>query len=212
MKVRVLALFLAVIIGFALVPPAPAHALTVTGLVIEFRCDGMFVPSDYVLNSNRDNTGAGSEAYTIEVRDGFGKLLYLETGILALGVLNRPGGFFVPYSAAPAANPISFHWYSDAGNGLPQQLVYTAFGECPGLPLAPPEAEPVPGGFGQRMVVCDVAIYDEPAGQPVGDNKVTMYQNWHMNLTPVMGPDGQLWTEIFVAGPHTGYIPTACVW
>jgi len=56
-----------------------------------------------------------------------------------------------------------------------------------------------------------VAIFDQPAGSPVGENKVTTGQHWYVNLTPVKGPDGRNWTEIFVAGPNTGFIPTACV-
>jgi hypothetical protein len=56
-----------------------------------------------------------------------------------------------------------------------------------------------------------VAVYDQPAGSPVGENKVTTGQHWNVNLTPVKGPDGRNWTEIFVAGPNTGFVPTACV-
>jgi hypothetical protein len=50
-----------------------------------------------------------------------------------------------------------------------------------------------------------------PAGNPVGDDMVMAGQAWYINPTPETGPDAQNWTEIFVAGEQTGYIPTACV-
>ena len=73
------------------------------------------------------------------------------------------------------------------------------------------QAVPVPAGFKQYTVTCDSAVYDMPGGTAVGDNMVHTGQAWYLNTTPVSGPDGQNWTEIFVAGVHTGYIPTACV-
>ncbi|MBN1966914.1 MAG: hypothetical protein JW910_19835 [Anaerolineae bacterium] len=73
------------------------------------------------------------------------------------------------------------------------------------------QAVPVPEGFLQYNIVCDSAVYDEPGGKAVGDNMVTAGQAWHINPEPVTGPDGQSWTEIFVAGVHTVYIPTSCI-
>lgn len=73
------------------------------------------------------------------------------------------------------------------------------------------EAPPVPSGFVQKLITCDVAVYDSPAGTPVGDNMIKAGQEWHVNPVPVAGTDGQDWTEIFVGGVHTGFIPTHCV-
>jgi hypothetical protein len=69
----------------------------------------------------------------------------------------------------------------------------------------------IPGQFALRTIVCDTPVYDGPAGLPVGDNVVFSGQTWYVNTTPVIGGDGQLWTEIFVAGIYNGYVPTRCV-
>ncbi len=73
------------------------------------------------------------------------------------------------------------------------------------------EAAPVPAGFQQHNLVCDSAVYDSPGGTPVGANMVHAGQAWFVSPTPTTGPDGQSWTEIFVAGPNDGYIPSSCV-
>lgn len=70
---------------------------------------------------------------------------------------------------------------------------------------------PIPAGFKQHNIVCTTAVYDMPAGQPVGVDRVLAGQDWHLNPTPKLGPDGQYWTEVFVGGLRNPYIPTACV-
>lgn len=70
---------------------------------------------------------------------------------------------------------------------------------------------PVPEGFVQTSLTCSTAVFDRPGGEPVGANAVYAGQTWYLNPTPVEGPDGTRWTEIFVAGPHTVFIPTECV-
>jgi hypothetical protein len=199
------------VVALLAVLAGPASAVSVTGLSIDFSCDRMHVSDPYTIVYNRDNTGSGREAVTIEVRDGMGKLLHYEAGSEPLGTVHIPGGFNISYSATPEWNPIVLRWYSDAGNGLPRQIARELGGKCEGLPWAPSQEVPVPPGFEQREITCDVPVYDQPAGSPVGDNRVTAGQHWNVNLTPVAGPDGRNWTEIFVAGPNTGFIPTACV-
>lgn len=70
---------------------------------------------------------------------------------------------------------------------------------------------PIPAGFKQHNIVCTSPVYDMPAGQPVGVDRVLTGQDWHVNPTPKLGPDGQYWTEIFVGGLRNPYIPSACV-
>ena len=69
----------------------------------------------------------------------------------------------------------------------------------------------IPGQFVLRTIICDTPVYDGPAGLTVGTNVITTGQTWYVNTSPVLGADGQLWTEIFVAGLHNGYIPSRCV-
>ena len=73
------------------------------------------------------------------------------------------------------------------------------------------DAVPTPAGFVLRSIACDTAVYDAPAGQPVGSDSISAGQTWFVNPTPVTGPDGQSWTEVFVAGPINVYIPTSCI-
>ena len=73
------------------------------------------------------------------------------------------------------------------------------------------QAAPVPEGFVLHAITCDTAVYDAPDGQVVGDNRISAGQTWYVNPTPVTGPDGRSWSEIFLAGPSNAYIPGACV-
>ncbi len=73
------------------------------------------------------------------------------------------------------------------------------------------EAVPVPQGFEQRAITCETAVFSFPGGNPVAGAIVHVGQHWYVNPTPVLGMDGQQWTEIFVAGASTGYVPKACV-
>lgn len=69
----------------------------------------------------------------------------------------------------------------------------------------------VPTGFVLRTIWCDVAVYNAPAGSPVGSASIRAGQTWFVNATPVAGSDGADWTEIFAGGRTNGYIPTVCV-
>lgn len=69
----------------------------------------------------------------------------------------------------------------------------------------------VPKGFELRSLSGSSAVLDAPGGRQVGDNAVYAGQSWYVNPTPVVGPDGESYTEIFVNGWKTGFIPTVCV-
>jgi hypothetical protein len=73
------------------------------------------------------------------------------------------------------------------------------------------QAVPIPSGFVLRTITCDTAVYADPAGSLVSGAAITAGQTWFINPTTVTGGDGQPWTEIFLAGVHTAYIPTACI-
>lgn len=70
---------------------------------------------------------------------------------------------------------------------------------------------PVPDDFVLRSITCDTAAYSSPGGGQVEDAVVTTGQTWFVNPTPVTGADGASWTEIFLAGENTAFVPTACV-
>jgi hypothetical protein len=69
----------------------------------------------------------------------------------------------------------------------------------------------VPTGFELRSLSCSSAVLDVPGGEQVEENAVYAGQSWFVNPTPKAGPDGKNYTEIFVGGWTTGYIPTECV-
>jgi hypothetical protein len=68
----------------------------------------------------------------------------------------------------------------------------------------------IPSGFVLRTITCDVAVFNAPSGSPVGSNRIRSGQTWYVNPEPKQA-NGKSWTEIFVGGPITGWIPTACV-
>jgi hypothetical protein len=68
-----------------------------------------------------------------------------------------------------------------------------------------------PKNFELRSLSGSSAVLDAPGGKQVGDNAVYAGQSWYVNPTPVLGPDGKNYTEIFVGGWKLGYIPTECL-
>lgn len=69
----------------------------------------------------------------------------------------------------------------------------------------------IPAGFVQRVITCNVAVYDVPAGNPVGANRVRAGQSWYVNPRPVAARDGSLWIAVFVSGARLVYVPAQCV-
>lgn len=93
--------------------------------------------------SDRDNTGSGQEAYVITATDGVGTLIHSFSNAVNVGV-TAPLGSFSWNLAAPLANPITVRFVSNAGNGLPSQLVFQITGTCSTLPSPVSAAAPVP--------------------------------------------------------------------
>jgi hypothetical protein len=114
--------------------------------------------------------------------------------------------------AGPGAGPLSYTIPFSGVQGVGwANLGTTTISLSVGCISGQYEAVPIPDGFKLYSISCDTAVYDRPGGSPVGGNMVTAGQTWFVDPMPVAGPDGQNWTEIFVAGPITGYIPNACV-
>ncbi len=111
-----------------------ASAMTVTNSTITLGCTSYDFEFDWAFD--RDNTGSGEEAYYIEVTDGAGKVLRYHSNSWAIPDSGHDGPDTINYSALPDYNPITYRLVSVAGNGLDEQLVDQATGECPGLPYA----------------------------------------------------------------------------
>jgi hypothetical protein len=69
----------------------------------------------------------------------------------------------------------------------------------------------IPSGYAQSVITCDVAVFDAPAGSPVGNNRIAAGQTWHVAPESVTAPDGSLWRQVFVGGFQNPYIPDRCV-
>jgi hypothetical protein len=68
----------------------------------------------------------------------------------------------------------------------------------------------VPKEFVLRTITCDVAVFDEPGGNPVGDNRIKQGQTWYVSNESVKDKNGKLWTAVFVSSFDIPYIPTEC--
>ena len=121
--------------------------------------------------------------------------------------------FYFDVSGWNLSTIISYCAGNGSGAGTPTSPGFSGCGiaSVNTLPSCVYEGVPVPEGFEQRAITCDVAVYESPAGNVVAGATVYAGQHWYVNPQPVDGADGRQWTEIFVAGEHTGYIPTACV-
>ncbi len=69
----------------------------------------------------------------------------------------------------------------------------------------------VPSGFVLSTIICDVAVYNAPGGQPVPSSVIKSGQTWFVNPEPVADAADVWWTEIFTSGAVNGYVPTECV-
>jgi hypothetical protein len=190
---------------------APASAVSgssVLGFTVQ--CDFFSVTyTDVVFD--RDNTGSGAEAFTGIITDGDGNMIaaFADARLLGDTIPAFTEDFF--YGVAPVSNPIRFRLVSDAGNGLPEQVIWDLTGLSPCLPPPPFQGAGIPAGFVMHHITCTTPVYTEAAGVPVGSDQVLAGQTWYVDPTPVEGTDGQQWTEIFVGSFINPWIPSVCV-
>jgi hypothetical protein len=129
-----------VLASIAVLAANPASASVYEGSVDFVDCTNADAAGSGPHTLDRDNTGTGQEALRVEITDGNGTIIYeLEfeniLGTFAGGI----GDFF--YATPPAANPLTFTLTSLAGNGLPEQVDFVAYGVCDSLPFAAPTAD-----------------------------------------------------------------------
>lgn len=76
------------------------------------------------------------------------------------------------------------------------------------------EGFPVPSGFVLAEITCDVTVFQLPNPDFPTSAKLKNGQTWFANPKSVPAQISTFyneWTEVHVAGPRTGYIPTVCV-
>lgn len=194
---------------------APAAALSGGGIVsYEFGCDSVTI-THLAIFLNRDNTGLGSEVFTLTITDGSGNELEneAENGEIGEAITSATRQF--DYLTPPVSNPIRVRLVSNAGNGFEEQTIWDLVGNSPCLPPVTTTTSftgaGIPAGFVMHHIACTTPVYTEPAGVPVGNDRVLEGQTWFVDPEPVTGTDGQQWTEIFVGSFINPWIPTACV-
>jgi len=96
---------------------------------------------------------------------------------------------------------------ADIGSIWDGQMWWYYFGLCNGGDFGGP-SRPVDSIL--VTITCDTAVYDEPGGKVVGDNKITNGQTWYVGPKPLAAPDGSKWTAVFVGSYDLGYIPARC--
>lgn len=97
-------------------------------------CNG-FASRASTMTLNRDNTGTGREAFVVRAVDGNGKVIFnpVRDQFFVGGAVSWEQGEYFWWTAAPERNPIRIEIISQAGNGLSEQLVYSATGTCANL-------------------------------------------------------------------------------
>ncbi len=166
----------------------PAQAAKQDGLSFLVSCEG-FASFGGSLILDRDNTGAGREAYQIVATDGDGTVLYASPieSFLVGGVLDFPRGYRISFASTPDNNPISVSLVSLEGNGLRAQTVYQTFGRCAGLPTLAqtvPVAETSPSLPLNTVPPLSRASADQLAGEP----GVIIVNTAYLNLRSGDGP------------------------
>jgi hypothetical protein len=134
-------------------PSAVNPKFTCSSANIQIDCTGV-TDLGSSCTADRDNTGAGNEAYTFEAIDGAGNVIYTLTNSVPVGPSYPIGSF--SWSTPPLFNPIRLRFISLAGNSLPEQVVLDIVGTCPGLPIGPlglPPARPVDAYGGEGLVL-----------------------------------------------------------
>jgi hypothetical protein len=113
----------------------PALAGVDQGATFALDCDG-FTGTAGEIMLNRDNTGAGREAFILSATDGSGKTIYrpVTDQFFVGGTISWVDGGRIAWTSAPEFNPLTLRVVSREGNGLEESLIVLATGRCAGLP------------------------------------------------------------------------------
>lgn len=136
MRIKLLKWILVGSLLFLGLRPHTLQAATQDSLSFTLSCSG-FTSRGGSLTTNRDNTGRNRESIVLTATDGSGNTLYENTSIYPLNqTISFNSGTHLRWTTRPRSNPIRFRVVSVAGNGLEEQLLYSASGSCAGLPSA----------------------------------------------------------------------------
>jgi hypothetical protein len=99
--------------------------------------------------------------------------------------------------------------YADTWQFLPTIPTFASISKNCGF-----EGFPMPSGFVLAEITCDVTVFQLPNPDFPTSAKLKNGQTWFANPKSVPAQISTFyneWTEVHVAGPRTGYIPTVCV-
>ena len=113
----------------------PALAGENKGATFTLDCTG-FTGTAGEIMLNRDNTGAGREAFIVSATDGAGKTIYapVTDQFFVGGTISWVDGGRIGWTSAPEFNPLTLRIVSRAGNEQGESLILLATGECANLP------------------------------------------------------------------------------
>ena len=98
---------------------------------------------------------------------------------------------------------------TDFFNGWDGEQYFSAFPvNCSASGFTGPS---IPVGAELKTITCDVAVFDEPGGQPVGDNRLKAGQTWYVLPGSKADASGQNWVQVYVSGFGLPWIPARCV-
>ncbi|MBX3086684.1 MAG: hypothetical protein KF716_33935 [Anaerolineae bacterium] len=69
----------------------------------------------------------------------------------------------------------------------------------------------IPDGYVLRTITCDVAVFDAPGGNPVGDNRIKAGQTFYVSPDATADASGANWSQVFVSSRSNPWIPTRCI-
>ncbi len=127
---RKVQLALAISVAMGLAPLSMALASSYTG-TLTIDCSGFSDLAPNTVTFDRDNTGSGQEAYRYDATDGAGTQIFTFSSQLPLGSYTLGSA---SWSIPPAYNPLTVTLTSLAGNGYPEQVIFSLQGTCPRLP------------------------------------------------------------------------------
>jgi hypothetical protein len=191
-------------------------------------CLGSVIAFSYTATGTADDA-LGDDHYAIVGLDADGNLVDADVLYLPVGtsILNGVGGLVIntitsrPITVQLVDSGVHLDYVTPDYIGRPVLAQFTIdpadFNPaCASLPLVGNSTEEgapgptIPTGFVLRTISCDVAVFNAPDGSPVGSNRIRSGQTWYVNPESKQA-NGKAWTEIFVGGPITGWMPTACV-
>lgn len=139
---------------------APAGAVSGWALTYtDWRCGSVIVGHGPAV-IDRDNTGEDEERLGYFVVDANGVAVGSITTAFPLGQEIDEGDSQVLFFVEPTKNPLTLSLVSVAGNGLPEQVIWTTSGDSPCLdpsaPVEPPTPPMPPAGPGGDTAPADV--------------------------------------------------------